>query len=233
MSGSRLSARRDLLEGFNTVSERHDGSLESYRQRAFDLLQNANFKQAFHLASERSEVRQRYGRHKLGQSLLLARRLVEAGVRFVNVNDRAANSQNTNSDSHETIFPRHKELLAPADQGFSALVEDLDQRGLLNSTLVVAMGEFGGTPKINGNAGRDHWPQCYHVLLAGGGVSGGMTFGSSDSIGAYPDTDPVTPGDVAATIFWRFGVDHSQEIHDSFGRLFRLADGQPIRAMFS
>ncbi|MDA1049685.1 MAG: DUF1501 domain-containing protein [Planctomycetota bacterium] len=233
VTARRLSARRDLLETFNVASERHDSSLESYRQRAFDLLQNANFKRAFQMASEPAEVRQRYGRHTLGQSLLLARRLVEAGVRFVNVNDRSANSQNTNWDSHETIFPRHKELLAPADQGFSALVEDLDQRGLLNSTLVVAMGEFGRTPKINGNAGRDHWPQCYHVLMAGGGVNGGTAFGSSDSIGAYPDTDPVTPGDLAATIFWRFGVDHSQEIHDGFGRPFRLADGQPIREMFS
>jgi hypothetical protein len=226
VTGGRLAARRALLETFNVASERHDGSLESYRQRAFDLLRNANVKRAFQIASEPAEVRDRYGRHKLGQSLLLARRLVEAGVRFVNVNDRVANSQNTNWDSHETIFPRHQELLRPADQGFSALVEDLDQRGLLESTLVVAMGEFGRTPKINGNAGRDHWPQCYHVLVAGGGVNAGTTFGSSDSSGAYPVTNPVTPGDLAATIFWRFGVDHAQEIHDAFGRPFRLASAR-------
>ena len=113
------------------------------------------------------------------------------------------------------------------------MIEDLDDRGLLDSTLVVALGEFGRTPKINGNAGRDHWPDCYTVLLAGGGIKGGSTFGSSDRIGAYPATDPVTPSDLAATIYWRFGLNPQTEIHDQAGRPYRIADGRPIAGIFA
>lgn len=233
VTASRLGDRRDLLAAFNSTHQRAgDGTLESYRDRAFDLLRSKKVRHAFDLAREPDPVRDGYGRHKLGQSLLLARRLVESGIRFINVNDRRVNSQNTNWDSHENIFPRHKELIPPADQGLAALIEDLDQRGLLKSTLVVAMGEFGRTPRINGNAGRDHWPQCFHVLLAGGGVAGGATYGSSDLIGAYPETQPCTPGDLAATIFWRFGVDHRQHLRDPLGRPFRLSDGRPLTALF-
>ncbi len=232
VSVSRLSARQDLLNKFNLAHQSGARSLQSYQQRAFDLLQSERVSKAFAISSEPDAVRDRYGRHKLGQSLLLARRLVESGVRFINVNDQEVNGQDANWDSHEKIFPRHQQLLEPADQGFSALIEDLDQRGLLQSTLVVAMGEFGRTPKVNANAGRDHWPNCYHVLIAGGGVNAGSTYGSSDNIGAYPDSDPVTPADLAATIFWRFGVDHHQEIKDGFGRPFRLSDGKPIAELF-
>ena len=233
MSVERLSERRRLLRKFNSSGGGIDGRLESYQQRAFELLRSELISKAFQIETEPQPVRDRYGRHKLGQSLLLARRLVEAGVRFINVNDQEINGQNVNWDSHETIFPRHKELLQPTDQGFSALIEDLDQRGLLDSTLVVAMGEFGRTPKINASAGRDHWPNCFHVVIAGGGVTAGSTYGQSDSIGAYPINDPVTPGDLAATIFWRFGLDHTQAIHDGFGRPFRLSEGAPLAAMFS
>ena len=123
-------------------------------------------------------------------------------------------------------------MLPQADQALAALIEDLDQRGLLDSTLIVATGEFGRTPKINANAGRDHWPHCYSVLLAGGGVRGGAVFGSSDRFGGYPATDPVTPGDLAATIFWRFGIDHAAEIHDPTGRPHRLTTGEPLRKLF-
>jgi uncharacterized protein (DUF1501 family) len=123
--------------------------------------------------------------------------------------------------------------LPQADQSLAALIEDLDERGLLDTTLVVALGEFGRTPKINGNAGRDHWPDCYTVLLAGGGIRGGATFGSSDKMGAYPATDPVTPADLAATIYWRFGLDPETEMHDQTGRPYRLAEGRPITSIFS
>jgi uncharacterized protein (DUF1501 family) len=123
-------------------------------------------------------------------------------------------------------------LLPDVDQSLSALISDLDERGLLDSTLVVAMGEFGRTPKINANAGRDHWPECYSVVLAGGGVAAGTTYGASDRNGAIPETSPVTPGDLAASIFWRFGLDHTQELLDPFDRPFPLADGEPIRALF-
>jgi uncharacterized protein (DUF1501 family) len=165
--------------------------------------------------------------------MILARRLVEAGVRFVSVYDHEANGQLANWDSHADVFPRHKDdLLPPADRALAALVEDLAARGMLDETLVIAMGEFGRTPKINNTAGRDHWPYCYSVVLAGGGVAGGITYGSSDKLGAYPETDAVTPGDLAATLLWRFGLDPSDEIVDLTGRPYRLAEGQPIRGLF-
>ena len=166
-----------------------------------------------------------------GQNLLLARRLVEAGVPFVNVYDFKQQGQNW--DAHNDNAGQHKNHLLPlADQSLSALIEDLDQRGLLESTLVVACGEFGRTPKINANGGRDHWPDCYSVFLAGGGVSGGAVYGASDRLGAYPARDPATPGDLAATIYWRFGIDHAAEIHDQTGRPHRLAAGEPIKQLF-
>ena len=166
-----------------------------------------------------------------GQNMLLARRLVEAGVPFVNVNDFRQQGQNW--DAHFKCFNQHKTHLLPmADQGLSALIEDLDSRGMLDSTLVVAMGEFGRTPKINSDGGRDHWPDCYTVMFAGGGVQGGAIYGASDRMGAYPSRDPVTPGDIAATIFWRFGFDPATEIVDQTGRPYRLATGEPIRAIF-
>jgi uncharacterized protein (DUF1501 family) len=165
---------------------------------------------------------------------VLARRLIEAGVRFVTVHDGQYNGQLANWDAHADVFSRLKDaLLPPADQAFAALVDDLTARGLLDTTLVIAMGEFGRTPRINGTAGRDHWPHCYSVVLAGGGVRGGTVFGSSDKLGAYPETDPITPADLAATLFWRFGLDPGSEMADLSGRPYKLADGQPIERVFS
>jgi uncharacterized protein (DUF1501 family) len=177
-------------------------------------------------------VRDRYGRHRLGQSLLLARRLVEGGVTFVAAFDGQTNGQEANWDSHERLFPRHRQLIPPADQAVSALLEDLDARGLMETTLVVTLGEFGRTPRINRNGGRDHWPDCYSVLLAGGGVTGGAIYGASDRMGAYPAADPVNPADLAATVYWRFGIDPATELHDQTGRPFRLAEGEPLRRLF-
>jgi uncharacterized protein (DUF1501 family) len=152
-------------------------------------------------------------------------------VPFVTVYDFKQQGQNW--DAHFQCANQHKAHLLPAfDRGLSALIEDLDARGLLESTLVVVMGEFGRTPKINGTAGRDHWPDCYTVLFAGGGARGGAVYGSSDRIGAYPASDPVTPGDLAATIFWRFGLDPAAEIHDQTGRPHRLASGEPLSRLF-
>jgi uncharacterized protein (DUF1501 family) len=166
--------------------------------------------------------------------MLLARRLVEAGVRFVNVNDKVRNGQLANWDSHQNNFARLKDdLLPPADQSLAALLEDLDERGLLQSTPVVALAEFGRTPLINRNAGRDHWPDCFSIVLAGGGVRGGAVYGASDRSGAYPASDPVTPGDLAATLYWRFGIDPEAEVEDMTGRPYRLAEGQPLRRLFS
>ena len=112
------------------------------------------------------------------------------------------------------------------------MIEDLDARGLLHSTLLVAMGEFGRTPRINPGGGRDHWPDCFSVVMAGGGLQGGSIYGSSDKIGAHPDSDAVTPGDLAATLFWRFGLEPATEIRDLINRPYRLAEGQPIRKLF-
>ena len=163
--------------------------------------------------------------------MLLARRLVEAGIPFVNVYDFRQQGQNW--DSHSNNFGEHKDrLLPPADKAYATLIEDLGERGLLDSTLVVALGEFGRTPKINKNAGRDHWPDCYSITLAGGGIRGGTVFGASDRLGAYPAIDPVTPADLAATIYWRFGLNPRAEIHDKTGRPYRLADGKPIEKLF-
>jgi uncharacterized protein (DUF1501 family) len=226
------------------------GTLSRYYDKAYRLLESTALRQALDLNEESPATRERYGfdspvpsggnplggqagfaREMRGQNLLLARRLVEAGVPFVNVYDFRQQGQNW--DAHAENFKQHKDYLLPiADRSLSALIDDLDQRGLLDSTLVVAMGEFGRTPKINMNGGRDHWPDCYSVLLAGGGISGGTVFGSSDRLGAFPATDPVSPADLAATIYWRFGIDHASHIRDLTGRPYRLADGEPITQVF-
>jgi hypothetical protein len=227
----RLERREGLLRGTERTLDA--GDFDGYRSRAVELIQSESVRRAFRLGAEDPKVRDRYGRTKLGQSLLLARRLVEAGVRFVAVYDHQANGQLANWDSHENVFPRHKDdLLPPADRAFAALIDDLTDRDLLDSTLVIASGEFGRTPKINKTAGRDHWPFCYTSLLAGGGVRGGVTYGASDKLGARPDLDGVTPADLAATLFWRFGLDPESEIRDLDGRPYRLAEGRPLRALF-
>ncbi|MES1213545.1 MAG: DUF1501 domain-containing protein [Singulisphaera sp.] len=227
---------------------------QSTSEKAYDLLASESLRQALDLSQESTSTRDRYGygpapaavgsgggggngaemgfgRQMRGQNLLLARRLVEAGIPFVNVFDFRQQGQNW--DAHHKNFDQHKTHLLPlADQSLSALIEDLDARGLLDSTLVVAMGEFGRTPKINKEGGRDHWPDCYTVLLAGGGVQGGAVYGASDRSGAFPARDAVTPADLAATIYWRFGIDPESKIHDLTGRPWRLADGEPIRSIF-
>jgi hypothetical protein len=234
LSRARLESRESLLARLDTRARHAEREpMRQFQQRAFDLLRSERVRRAFDVGHEAPSVRERYGRNTLGQSLLLARRLVEAGVHFINVNDKISNGQTANWDSHENNFGRLKnDLLPPADQAFTALIDDLDDRGLLDTTLVVAIAEFGRTPRINGNAGRDHWPDCFSVVLAGGGVRGGAVHGSSDRFAAYPATDPVTPGDLAATVFERFGLDPSTEIRDITGRPYRLADGEPLRRLF-
>lgn len=237
LSPERLEDREQLLASIgagNSATVANRAPLNVYQQRAFHLLRSEEVRRGFDLKSESEATRDRYGRHKLGQSLLLARRLVEAGVQFVNVNDKIHNGQLANWDSHQDNFPRLKDdLLPPADQAFSALIEDLEARGLLDTTLVVALAEFGRTPRINASGGRDHWPDCYSILLAGGGIRGGTLYGTSDKLGAYPDSDPVTPGDLAATIFSAFGIDPATEVRDALGRPYRIAEGRPLEALFA
>jgi uncharacterized protein (DUF1501 family) len=238
LTPARLDARQSLLAGIDARSLEANqtaggNSMSVYREKAFALLRSDAVRRAFDISQEAPAIRDRYGRHKLGQSLLLARRLVEAGVRFINVNDKIRNSQLTNWDSHQNNAARLKDdLLPPADEAFAALIEDLSERGLLDSTLVVALGEFGRTPLVNKLGGRDHWPDCFSAVLAGGGISGGTVYGSSDRIGAHPSTHPVTPGDLAATIFRRFGLDLGLELHDMLGRPQKLALGQPLDGLF-
>jgi hypothetical protein len=248
VDAARLGGRRRLLRQLEHAPP------QSLYERAYRLLDSEAIRQAVDLTREPLAVRERYGfglepvavgegggggngaemghaRQLRGQNLLLARRLVEAGVPFVNVYDFKQQGQNW--DAHFKCAHQHRAYLLPqADQSLSALIEDLEVRGLLDSTLVVAMGEFGRTPKINGEGGRDHWPDCYTVLLAGGGVTGGAVYGASDRLGAYPASDPVTPGDLAATIFWRFGIDPATEIRDATGRPHRLATGEPLGRLF-
>ena len=232
----RLDHREALIHRLDQRRQRADQAvapMDAFYDQAFTLLRSEAVRRSLNIGLEAPAARDRYGRHTLGQSLLLARRLVEGGVPFVTVYDRVHNGQDANWDSHQQVFPRHRDhLLPPADQGLSALVEDLDARGLLDSTLVIAMGEFGRTPKINGSAGRDHWPDCFSVVMAGGGARRGFVYGASDRIGAYPETAPVSPGDLAATLFWCFGLDPATEVHDSTGRPYRIATGEPLRSIF-
>jgi hypothetical protein len=234
----RLEQRKVLLRTIDWQMERwakmgDTKAMNAYYEKAFSLLGSEAVRRSLDISQESPRTRDRYGRNVHGQSVLMARRLIEAGVRFVSVYDKVHNGQDANWDSHEKVFSRLKDhLLPPADQAFSALVEDLDARGLLNSTLVVAMGEFGRTPKINGGGGRDHWPDCYSILLAGGGVTGSAIYGSSDATGAYPESDGVTPADLAATLFWRFGIDPVTEMPDLIGRPWKLSEGEPMRGLF-
>jgi hypothetical protein len=234
----RLESRRSLLQQVNQRLDavERTGTLSQYdaqTQQAFDLLRSARSRKAFDLASEPPAVRDRYGRNHFGQSVLLARRLVEAGVQLVQVNwYRAADepSENPCWDTHTDNSKRLKHaLMPPMDQAYAALLEDLAQRGLLEETLVIWTGEFGRTPKINPRGGRDHWGHVFSVALAGGGVRGGQVLGASDSIGGHPKDGRVQPQDLTATIFHCLGYRPDSEIHDSLGRPLPLSRGEIIR----
>src|SRR5436190_4564044 len=202
-----------------------------HRSEATSLVTSGDAAAAFDLSKEPAKVRERYGRHTWGQSHLLARRLVEHGAKFVTT----VNGPSITWDTHFDNFGRLKnKLVPPMEQAFAALLDDLSERGLLDTTLVVWMGDFGRTPTINKDAGRDHWPQCYTVVLAGGGIRGGQTLGSSAKTGAHPHEHPVTPADLHATIFAALGYDpHAISYQTSDGRPTLLSDGVPIRELLS
>lgn len=211
---------------------------DSYQQQAFSMLSASAVGRAFHLEEEPPEVRDRYGRHLFGQSLLLSRRLVEAGVPIVQANMGTMN----NWDTHNSNFTQLKDrLLPPFDRGVSALLDDLSERGLLDQTLVVLVGEFGRTPKLGGNVGtpsyvpdgRDHWSGAFFAVCAGAGVQGGQVIGSSDAIAAYPATRPYHPSDLGATIYQTLGIDPESELRDRLNRPLRLNAGRVIEPLFT
>ena len=208
-----------------------------YYERAISMITAPNVRRAFDLSDEPEVVREAYGRTTYGQSCLLARRLVEAGVKFVTVYySRSIGGReigNGGWDTHGFDNSRMYKIVDKyqhpmTDQTLPTLLDDLENRGLLDETLIVWMGEFGRTPKINKNESRDHWPQCYTALLAGGGVQGGSIYGSSDEHAMYPAEHPVRPDDLAATIFYLMGIDPGTEVMDVSNRPLMISQGNPV-----
>lgn len=249
LSNDRLNSRQSLLDAMRNPraswqTQPGPRAVQDHYHRAFDLLASPASQAAFDLTRESIEVRERYGQNPHGQSVLQARRLVERGVPLVTVfwpNDGIKNVS-VYWDTHSRNFIDLRERLMPvADQAFSALLDDLQERGLLDETLVVWTGEFGRTPRIGqrnsdagaGADGRDHWPGCFTTVLAGGGVHGGLVFGSSDRHAAYPATHPVRPVDVVATAYHLLGVPPHLELSDSQGRPQVVCPGQPILPLFA
>lgn len=248
LTPERLAARRELMKLIDRQADLLERSatargIEQNYEKAVSMLTSPLVKKAFDLSSEPEKVRDSYGRTTYGQSCLLARRLVEAGVKFVNVyfSESIGGSTNDNSggwDTHgfrgQPMNPILKRYLLPiTDHTLPTLLTDLDERGLLDTTLVVWVGEFGRTPKINNMAGRDHWPHCYTALLAGGGVKRGFVYGSSDKTGAYPTGDVVRPDDLAATMFALLGIDPDSELRDALGRPKPASYGHAVSGLFS
>ena len=235
LSLERLGARRGLLEQLGRQTEQLTAAapagMDACYERAFNLIGSASFRKAFDLQAESDSVRDRYGKHKFGQGTLLARRLVEHGVPLVTVYWNGNGQYDW--DTHNEEPKRLKTLLPPTDQTFSALLEDLAARGLLDDTLVVWMGEFGRSPSIAPDGGRGHWGRCYSVVMAGGGVQGGQVYGKSDRHAGYPAENPVSPADIIATMYHCLGIDSETEITDRQGRPQKLCLGSAIRPLLS
>ena len=237
LNTERLRSRMRLLDQFDAfrgevISSAEATELTAFQKRALELVTSAEARQAFDLSAEAEAQRERYGRHTFGQSLLLARRLLEAGVKLVTVYwHRDKPTEDTTWDTHSSNFTQLKNRLLPlVDQPVSVLLEDLAQRGLLDDTLVVWMSEFGRTPRVNNSqAGRDHWGSCNTIWMAGGGVPGGRVYGASDKIASEPVSDPVSPGDLSATIYHLLGLDPHSAIYDPSGRPMPISDGQVLR----
>lgn len=238
MTLDRLDTRRSLLEQIDIQQGRLESgntTFDRVRQRAFGLLTGSRFKTAFNLDAEDPRLRERYGSHLFGSSVLLGRRLIEAGVRFVDVYWDGYSGRfpalDPYWDTHSNNFIQLKNVNLPyLDQTFAALMEDLEIRGLLDETLVVMMSDFGRTPRVNGSAGRDHWTSCYSVLLAGAGIRGGSVCGASDGHAAYVKDRPVRPADICATIYHCLGIDAHTTVPDRSGRPFAITHGgEPIR----
>jgi hypothetical protein len=197
-------------------------SVDGFTAQAWKMLLNPSVRDAFDLSREPDQLKERYGRDSIGQSALLARRLVEAGARFVT----AAGYHSSGWDTHAKNDEGHRDRLCPTlDRTLSALLDDLSERGLLDSTIVLAMGEFGRTPFVNPDLGRDHWPTCWSLALAGGGIRGGQVVGSSDEQGAQVTSRATSMGDLFATIYQAFGIDYTKEYDTPIGRPIKIANG--------
>lgn len=231
----RLDAQQRTLEKSGPVE-----TLGTFQQRAINLLTSPRTKAAFDLGRETAKIRDRYGRHGMGQGTLLARRLVEAGVPFVTVFSHTDVDKGSWDTHNKHVERATKDLMPPADQCFSALLEDMHDRGLLKDVLVVWLGEFGRTPRMGVNfsnntnnvGGRDHWCNCYSVALAGAGIRGGQAVGSSDAFGAYPKERPVHISDLAATIYHAHGIDPRTQLTDIQGQLRFICDGHPVEEVW-
>lgn len=224
----KLQSQLERVVGQTTEYDR----IDRFRQMAADMLLGSDVRDAYNLENEDPRIRAMYGDHIGGQSMLLARRLTEAGVPVVQVCAGAgdlAGGSGENWDTHRDNFKKLKERLLPIfDRSVSALFTDLEMRGLLEETLVVFLTDFGRTPKINNNAGRDHYPAVYSMAFAGGGIRGGQLYGSSDSNGARPLDDPCTPGDFHATALTAMGIDPHKELKDQFDRPFQICNGTAL-----
>ena len=240
VNAPRLQSRRELLESLNRnqsslANNGRTASLGEQQDVAFSLLTSARMTQAFELQQESESVRDRYGRHKFGQSLLLSRRLIEAGVPMVQATMGIVQTWDTHVDNWGRL---KNKLLPQLDQGLAALMDDLSASGLLNQTLVIVMGEFGRTPKIStlpGQTipGRDHWARAYSALFAGAGVRGGQVVGQTDNLAAYPVTQPWSPANVCATVFSALGVSRDATITDPLSRPHHLLNGKVIEPLWT
>lgn len=248
LSGGRMSRRQQLRQGMDAGRQATPGWQTAYTQ-ADELLTSETTRKAFDLEQEPAALRDRYGRNEYGQSLLMARRLVESGVRMVNVfwtffdakgcqfnlwDNHGVPNDVCGVDGQRTGIQQltHAYCTPSFNRSFPALLGDLEERGMLDDTLVVVSGEFGRTPKINPTSGRDHWAHCYTQLLAGGGVRGGAVYGASDGQGAYVKDLPVTPDDFAATVLHAFGVSPEAAVPELTGRPVRVTTGSPVTAIF-
>lgn len=226
-----VDTRRSLLKSFDTLRRDIDQSgvmqgLDTFKGQALEMVAGDHVRAAFDLGAEDNRLRDQFGRHRYGQSALLARRLIEAGARCVNINTG-------NWDHHNDIVKGLDEHLPPLDRAIAALVADLDDRGMLDDVMVCCVGEFGRTPRINGHAGRDHWSECFSVLLAGGGVQGGRIVGASEKHGGGVQERRVTPLDLLATIYHALGVPLDTHYEDSSGRPVSIVgNGRPVQELF-
>ncbi|MSR33146.1 MAG: DUF1501 domain-containing protein [Gemmataceae bacterium] len=244
VGSARLANRREMMDlvdrqtRLNEVNSKARGIGENY-SRAMEMLTSTEIRKAFDLSSEPQAIRERYGRTTYGQSCLLARRLAEAGASFINVYfspqiGGCEGGWDTHGFREKPMYPiMDKYLLPLTDQTLPTLILDLEDRGLLDSTLVFWAGEFGRTPKINNLSGRDHWPQCYTVLFAGGGIKRGYVHGVSDAKGAFPSLDPVRPEDLSATLFYSMGIDPKSEVRDSLNRPLPISPGKVIEPILA